>query len=146
MSQVVEERFIQGVSHNFLLLSSYRLPCNFDTVNHTILIGKLRKYDIRDIAGDWIQSYLENRKQFCAANGLNSGTKTVTCGILQGSCLGPLLFMIYFIDFEKCLIDSKAGLYADDTHITAVSTNVESLMQKTQMELSNTSPGCGYIN
>ena len=33
----------------------------FDTVNHVILVGKLRKYGIRDIAGDWIQSYLENR-------------------------------------------------------------------------------------
>ena len=111
----------------------------FDTVDHAILIGKLRKYGIRDIAGDWIQSYLENRKQYCAANGLNSGTKTVTCGILQGSCLGPLLFIIYLNDFEKCLVDSKAGLYADDTHITVASTNVENLIQNAQMELSNIS-------
>ena len=71
----------------------------FDTVDHAILIGKLRKYGIRGIAGDWIQSYLEDRKQYCAANGLNSGTKTVTCGIPQGSCLGPLLFIIYLNDF-----------------------------------------------
>ena len=35
----------------------------FNTVNHVILVGKVRKYGIRDIAGDWIQSYLENRKQ-----------------------------------------------------------------------------------
>ena len=55
----------------------------FDTVNHATFRGKLRKYGIRDITGDWIQSYLENRKQHCAANGLNSGTKTVTCGIPQ---------------------------------------------------------------
>ena len=66
----------------------------FDTVNYAILMGKLRKYGIRDIAGDWIKSYLENRKSYCAANGLNSGTKTVTCGIPQGSFLGPLLFLI----------------------------------------------------
>ena len=111
----------------------------FDTVNHAILIGKLRKYSIRDIAGDWIQSYLENKKQYCAANGLNSGLKTVTCGVPQGSYLGPLLFMIYLNDFEKCLVDSNAGLYADDTHITVVSTNVENLIQKAQTELSNIS-------
>ena len=66
----------------------------FDTVSHAILIGKLRKYGIRDIAGGWIQSHLENRKQYCSANDLNSGTQTVTCGIPQGSCLGPLLFIL----------------------------------------------------
>ena len=86
-----------------------------------ILIGKLRKYDIRDIAGDWIQSYLENRNQYCSTNGLNSGTKTITCGVLQSSCLGPLLFVIHSNDLEICLIDSKAGLYADDSHITVAS-------------------------
>ena len=111
----------------------------FDTVNHAILIGKLRKYGILDIAGDWIQTYLENRKQYCAANGLNSGTRTVTCGIQQGSCLGPLLFIIYLNDFDKCLIDSKAGLYADDTHITVAPTSFENLIQKVQMELPNIS-------
>jgi len=107
----------------------------FDTVNHATFRGKLRKYGIRDITGDWIQSYLENRKQHCAANGLNSGTKTVTCGILQGSCLGPLLFIMCLNAFEKCLIDCSAGLYTDDTHITVASTNVENLIQKAQMEL-----------
>ena len=80
----------------------------FDTVNHVILIGKLRKYGGRDIAGDWIQSFLENRKQYCAANGFNSGTRTVTCGSPQGSCFGTLLFLIYLNGLEKCLIDSKA--------------------------------------
>ena len=114
----------------------------FDTVSHAIFIGKLREYGIRDIAGDWIQSYYENKNHYCAANGLNSGTRTVTsatCGIPQGSCLGPLLFIIYLNEFEKFLIDSKAGLYADDTHITVASTNVENLIQKAQMELSNIS-------
>ena len=108
-------------------------------LHHEILRGKLRKYGIRDIAGDWIQSYLENRKQYSAENGFNSGTRTVTCYILQGSCPGPLPFIIYLNDFEKCLIDSKTGLYADDTQITVTSNNVENLIQKVQMDLSNVS-------
>ena len=65
-----------------------------NTVNQKILLEKLKKYGFRDIAGDWLQSYLEDRKQYCAANGFESGTKAVTCGIPQGSCLGPLLFII----------------------------------------------------
>ena len=48
-----------------------------------------------------------------------------------------LLFRIYLNDFEKCLIDSKLGLYADD--ITVASTNVENLFQNAQMELSTIS-------
>ena len=82
----------------------------FDTASNKILLGKLKKYGIGDIAGNWFQSCLENRKQCCAANGFESGAKTVTCCIPQGSCLCPLLFIIYLSDFEKCLIDSKAAL------------------------------------
>ena len=78
-------------------------------------------------------------KQYCAANGFESGTKIATCGIPQSLCLGPLLFIIYLNDFEKCLIDPKAGLYAVDTHVTVVSNNVEDLLQSVQMELSNIS-------
>ena len=99
----------------------------YSTVSHKILLGKLKKYGIRDTDRNWFQSYLENRKQYCAINGFESGPKTVACGIPQGSCLGPLLFIMYLNDFEMCLIDPKAGLYADDTHVTAVSTNVEDL-------------------
>ena len=60
----------------------------FDTINHAILIGKLSKYGIQNIPVDWIQSYLKDRKQHCTANGLHSGTRAVTYGIQQGSCLG----------------------------------------------------------
>ena len=64
------------------------------------------------------QSYLENIKQYCATNGFESGTETATCGIPQVS---------------------KADLYADDNHITVMSTNVDDLIQSAQMELSNIS-------
>ena len=117
------EKWYDNINNKQLNLTIFLdLKKAFDTVNHAILIGKLRKYGIRDIAGDWIQSY-----------------QTITCGIPQGSCLGPLLFIIFLNDFEKCLIDSKAGLYDDDTYITVASTNVENLIQKAEMELSNIS-------
>ena len=64
---------------------------------------------------------------------------TVTCGIPQGSCLGPLLLIIYLNDFEKCWKVSKAGMYADDTHVTLTSMNVEELVHKAQEELTHIS-------
>ena len=55
---------------------------------------------------------------------------------------GPLLFIIYLNDFEKCLEVSKAGMYADDTHVTVTSMNVEELVCKAQEELTHIS---GYM-
>ena len=111
----------------------------FDTVDHTILLVKLEKYGIRGITGDWFTSYLRNRKQFCTVDGHKSSAKMVTCGIPQGSCLGPLLFIIYLNDFETCLELSKASMYADDTHVTITSNNLENLLENAQRELLNIS-------
>ena len=99
----------------------------------------MRAYGIRGNADDWFESYLNSRKQFCSLNGQHSKARNLTCGIPQGSCLGPLLFIIYLNDLEKCLKFSRAGIYADDTNITIASDDVAKLVVDAHQELSNLS-------
>ena len=89
----------------------------FDTVNHKILLSKLKHYGINGFANKWLSSYLTNRTQSVSLNGITSDEMNVSCGVPQGSILGPLLFTIYINDmhnaFKKCLVHH----FADDTNL-----------------------------
>ena len=75
-----------------------------------------------------VHIFLSSRKQFFVVNGQQSSARLVTCGLPQGSCLGPLRFIIYLNDFEKCLEFSRANMYADNTHVTLTSNDIEDLI------------------
>ena len=109
----------------------------FDTVDHEILVSKLAKYGVTGNENNWFRSYLINRSQYCSIDGQVSDIMELECEISQGSCLGPLLFIIYLNDFEHCIQHSRANMYADDTEITISSSNQAELIEKAQAELLN---------
>ena len=104
----------------------------FDTVNHEILLQKPEQYGIRDIALTWFKSYLTERKQYVHLDGINSDIKHITCGVPQGSVLGPLLFLLDINGLPN--ISKKLKFYiADDTNIYYESDDLEKIMN-TELE------------
>ena len=102
------------------LLVLLDLSAAFDTVDHTILLNRLSSdFGISGQAYSWFDSYLRNRFQSISINGKTSTKFHTKYGVPQGSCLGPLLFVLYtsrlFKIIEHHLPDVHT--YADDTQL-----------------------------
>ena len=89
----------------------------FDTIDHTILIEKLKLFDLDSNNLNWFKDYLTNRTQIVKLDhSCFSQNNKVMMGVLPGSILGPLLFIIFVNDLAYNLseCDSKLTVFADD--------------------------------
>ena len=93
----------------------------FDTLNHSILLQKMERYGIRGHAYTWFANYLKNRKMRSKCISESTGTVEyskyyqVDYDTPQGSCLGPLLFIIFTNNFHLTIKHTNSLLFADDT-------------------------------
>ena len=109
----------------------------FDTVDHKILLQKLEMYGISGLTHQWFTSYLEDRKQSVAYdNGLLTKSTKISCGVPQGSILGPLLFLIYINDFHNCCTKLCPIMFANDTNLFYSDKNLENLFSTMNHDLT----------
>ena len=108
----------------------------FDPVNHDLLIDKLEYYGIRGIAQEWLKGYLKDRKQFVQIDECASTLLSVTCGVPQGSILGPKLFILYINDICNASSILKFILFADDTNVFYSGVDIQTLCECISRELN----------
>ena len=108
----------------------------FDTVDHDILFEKLyHSFGIRGIPHELPRSYLTDRLQCTVVANAVSSERPVRCGIPQGSCLDPLLFLLYINDlpsasqFNTTLFANDTLLMLADKHLDMLETKVNEQIQ-----------------
>ena len=107
----------------------------FDTVDHKILTKKLELYGIKGCNLRRFESYLSNRKQFITYGDKQTNIESITCGVPQGSILGPLLFLIFVNDLHKVTKYLDPIMFADDTNLFYSHKNIKTLFQIVNSEL-----------
>ncbi|MBM3939250.1 MAG: hypothetical protein FJ333_11450 [Sphingomonadales bacterium] len=106
----------------------------FDCVDHNILFKKLDNLGIKNNKLDWFKSYLCNRSQKVDINGKISESKNISIGVLQGSSLGPLLFLCFINDMPRSSLFFSL-LFADDTACLAAHSDIDVLYNMVNVEL-----------
>jgi hypothetical protein len=127
----------------------------FDTIDHNILIRKLKYYGFSTNSVNLVKDYLSNRRQYVEYDEINSHELNITTGVPQGSVLGPLFFIIYLNDLNKVNSSFTPIIYADDTTLLAslnqfhsdtnsLSVNINSELSKysTWLKLNKLSLSC----
>lgn len=109
---------VQGLEEgDFVAAVYFDIMKAFDAVQHNLLIKKLENYGIRGVFLEWFRTYLIGRTQKVKINGVLSDAKVTASGVPQGSCLGPLLFLVYVNEVLNLDLHGSMFAYADDTAI-----------------------------
>ena len=132
IADLTDDLFKQINIGNTTIAAFVDLRKAFDTVNTNILLKKLKFAGIRGAVFKWCANYLSDRQQCTLANGNKSTLQPISCGVPQGSVLGPLFFLVYVNDVQNAVGECGIKLYADDTVLYQSGVNGEDAGGKLQ--------------
>ena len=134
--QQLSDDLLSKLDNNQLTCATFiDLRKAFDSVHHGILISKFNKFGIRGLPAKLLTNYLSNRNQSTIINGVKSDTEPITCGVPQGSILGPLLFLMFINDLPQ-YTNFDVRLFADDACLIYTDTNYQNLQNVVNSELN----------
>jgi hypothetical protein len=116
----VQNDVIRAVGERkIVLLVMLDLSAAFDTVDHECLLATLEHLGVCAVALQWFRSYLSIRSQMVSIKGTLSESRNLSCGVPQGSVLGPILFTLYTSALGRLLQQEvpQYHMYADDTSL-----------------------------
>ena len=114
----------------------------FDLVDHDILLTKLKSYGINNETLHWFKSYLSHRQQQVSISNTKSSFRPISCGVPQGSILGPLLFLLFINDLPLYTSNVFIDMYADDTTLYYIHTSQETIERNLQIALNELNIWC----
>ena len=137
--QLVDQISNSFEKNHFTLGVFMDLSKAFDTVDHVILLKKLDHYAIKGGNLLRLKSYINIHGQFIRYNNSNMSFANISCGVPQGSILGPLLFLLYINVLPNASPVLDPIMHADDTNLFYSNNDIETLFSTVNMELEKIS-------
>lgn len=126
-------------SHKYTLAVYLDFQKAFDVLDINILIRKFKKCGLGGRALQWLQSFVNDRRQVVKVNGVTGDVRGLRHGTAQGGVLGPIVFLIYINDLLNIEFNSSVYAYADDTALVCSAYNRELLKRRINEDLSKIS-------
>ena len=133
-------------THPYVHLIALDFSKAFDTVRHSTLLDKCRRFPLLDLLYNWLAKYLEGRQHVTKFGGMLSDLRRITASIVQGSGIGPTAFVLTASDLRTLSLLIFLNKYADDcylivppdqaSHISSELVHIEKWAQDNNLKLN----------